>query len=57
MEVSSWNGFKNYHSLLMKNTKMETYHLRVVIHANSVLGCFEIDSVDSNTRKIMPLLS
>lgn len=30
---------------------METYHLRVVIHANSILGCSEMDSRDSNIRK------
>lgn len=30
---------------------METYHLRVVIHANSVLGYSEMDSGDSNIRK------
>lgn len=27
------------------------YHLRVVIHAYSILGCSEMDSGDSNIRK------
>lgn len=36
---------------------METYHLRVVIHANSVLGCSEMDSGDFNISKKIHTIS
>lgn len=31
--------------------KMKTYHLRVVMDANSILSCSEMDSRDSNIIK------
>lgn len=42
---------ENYHFLFTECMKMDMYHLRVVIHANSILGCSEMDSGDSNIRK------
>lgn len=51
MKVTSWNGFRNYHFLFMKCIKTETYHLRAVVNANSILGCSEMDSGDANIRK------
>lgn len=42
--------------LFTKHTKMELYHLTVVIHANSICGCSEMVSGDSYTRKKIRLL-